>query len=196
MNLKPLMGHVKEVGPGTAIRAALVAGWFWLGPSNHMFGNYVYLLHYAFWFSTAMSLIGVFGLGIMAARVDSATASDIKLLRGLYVMSKSWVIKVFNGGVKIPSVLFVGVVMGDWSLLVPMFLSDAFSWTMVLIGVAAWDRIPEAVRNPTPEAKAETDAMVHGVSTGPIGLVVEDIKAEKAAEAALADAAVGKIVGE
>ena len=174
------------------LRGSIPAGWF-LAPTSKPYLNWLLIQQWLCWAMFALYAV-VFVLFIVeGVKAPYFTAGDKRMdpLRSMHLLRSSWSGRVCLWAIQLPSTLFVGVVMGRWSLFVPMLLADMFGKAVVFTGALAWEAIPEAVRNPTPEAKAKDDADIKAVSTDPITGALEEARQraadEKKAQEEMAD---------
>ena len=179
------------------IRGSVVAG-FMLAPDSPMYGNWIRILQWWFWVSFALFAFVAVALIVDGIKAPSFIAGDKRIgsLRSMHLIRSSWASRFCLWAINIPSLLFVGVVMGRWGLFVPMLLADAAAKMSVYFGAQAWDSIPEAVRNPTPEAKAKEEAELKAIATGPVTRAVDAARKRAADEKKAQDEMADKIIDQ
>jgi hypothetical protein len=182
-----------------AIRFVIVAG-FLMCPDSKAWGNYIYLLHYWFWFTTVLIIVAIFA-ETLAITSNNHNSDHVKYLKELNISFSSWMHRFEVWTLDIPSLIFVGVMMGDWSLFIPMLLTQLGEGLFKAMVVEAWKRLPENVRNPG--AKGCNDNEIKQAYMGLVAKIKKEMDdkkakeaAEKAKEEATAAALADKIIGD
>ena len=165
------------------IRGSIPAGWL-LCRDSRMWGNWILMLEWWYWIGFAMFSICTLAYIVEGVKAPGWKAGDPKLanLREMHLIQASFYRKAMLWALEIPSILFVGVAMGRWWLLIPMCLSSIAGQATLVFASATWMAVPEAVRCPTPEAKAGLEEELESMARGPIRNMAEGLRRKRAAE--------------
>jgi hypothetical protein len=184
--------QVKSLLQNLAIRGGIVVGALWF-PNSKVFANYILLLHWWYWGFAVLMTFAVIIMGIVISPqvpfMDSGS-KNLKFLKSFKKINESWSKKVNNAFIVIPSLLFVGIYMGDWSLLIPMLISDVAVDSFFSTMASLHDKLPKTL---TTEADLQD---IKDVSKDPITKTLEDMKLKKSEEEKLSDSIVDGLMGD
>lgn len=171
--------QVKGLLQNLAVRGGIVVGALWF-PGSKIYSNYILLLHWWYWASAILMVVAVLVVGtVIANQVSSMTAESknfgfIKSSKGIY---ESWSRKVNILCIVIPSLLFVGIYMGDWSLFIPLLIADGACAILFSTVAGFWDKLPKEITQDEAAVKFINDS-----SKNPVTQVLEDMKLKKSEE--------------
>ena len=177
-----------------AIRGGIVLGAIWF-PTSKYFLNYITLAHWYFWFTASVAILGVLAMMYLASKASNMTLNkdddNIKALRACVEMNNSWTRTINALFVSTPSLFFVGIYMGDWSLLTPMLIGDIGLAMFGSLAKTGWEKLPKEITEEPETVKAMADA-----AKDPITKALEDLKLKKSQEEKTSDAIVDKLMDD
>lgn len=131
----------------TVISAATVV-WYLVAPSSQMFANFVVMLHVWFAFLLVINLFALGGVLVASRRPLKIDTSDsmMKSVREFYRAWHAWWWRGYKMCVQLPYLLFIGIVMGNWSLLTIASLCIAFGVLVTGAGESLYRNLPGGMK--------------------------------------------------
>ena len=153
------------------IKVAVIVGWiFW--KEHPIFKNLIITIHLFLWAMVPFFCI-VFG-GLLAAtkHLEGLTTKPniVASAAEMYRVHRSWAWKSWIKYVEAPFVLFIGIALGDWSLLVVQTLVVMLSILVVTSGANLYRLMPAGLKGPDKDGDGVPDAqqMLEQDRQGPI----------------------------
>ena len=178
----------------------IVGGYLLTGGVSRIYTNFLTLVHVLCWLSTLGCLLVVIlfmfmnviveKVGVESLASQGATGQDkmremVRHLLKLKVARAQWMTKYYKAVIQLGVLIFIGVVMGHWSL----FVAYGASWFLALMVTAsaahAYDKAPaewKGVDSSGDGASDEEAELLRKAEMNPIQLAFENAKEKRAEE--------------
>lgn len=188
--MKEQLKQIKSILTNLLVRGGIVVGFLYF-PTQKIFLNYITLLHWFFWIVASIMILAVLVIGQLKPTILEPDDKKVITIRKCKAAWGSWSRIVNTYAINIPSLLFIGIYMGDWSLFIPVFLMDVLTFLFFTMANSIWDNLPKNVTEDEANLKA-----IKALEKDPISKVLEDMKLKKSQEEKATDALADKLMEE
>ena len=184
---------------GYGMQAMIVVG-FYCWETNSLYLNFLTFMHFLYWISAIiMGFVAVFTALLpviiekMGSEIDANNPDKIESFKALSkvlltakVQQKSWWRKIHTWCLNPALLLFIGLVMGHWTLFVAYGASLLATVAMGRAAASAYDGVPNSWKGVDSDGDGVPDdeaLLMDEVSKDPITRALDAAKAKKEAEA-------------
>jgi hypothetical protein len=130
-----------------AVKLAIVGGWLFYR-STPYYPNLITIIHIGLWCLIPIFCLGFGGLIAASRHIEKLDdqPKTVSNAREMYRVMNSWGWRWWMKAIEAPFLLFIGVVLGDWSLLIVQTIVLVMSILVMCAGAELYRRLPDTLK--------------------------------------------------
>jgi len=130
-----------------AVKVSLVGGWLFYRESPY-YTNFITIIHVGLWCLIPVFCLGFGGLIAASRHIEKLDdqPKTVSNAREMYRVMNSWGWRWWTKAFEAPFLLFIGIAMGDWSLLIVQTIVFIMSILVMCAGAELYRRLPDTLK--------------------------------------------------